>query len=483
MTRRQAPSVTTSDLQDVQRTLRERMGTHRDDLDDLVRIPSVSAPGFDAAQVRRSAEWVRDKLAERGFQHVRLLEVDGGHPAVYGDHLHAEGAPTLLLYAHHDVQPPGDESLWTSPAFTPTERDGRLYARGAADDKAGVLLHVAAVDAWLQSHASLPVNVKVIVEGEEETGSEHLGDFLGRYRDLLRADVVVVADTDNWQVGVPGLTYLLRGLVDCEVELRGLDHALHSGMYGGPIPDPVTGMVKLLAGLVDDRGVVAIPSFADDVREPSREELARLRALDFDEARFRAESGLLDGVELIGDAGRHPLERLWLQPCVTVIGFDAPAVATASNTLAPAARAAISVRLAPGQDPLRARDLLCRWLQERAPWGLQVTVTPGAACAPFVTDPFSGASRPVFEAAARALEAAYGHPVVYQGLGGSIPFLNDITRAFTTDPSRPVPALLLGVEDPDTRAHGIDESLHLGDWARACLGEAYLFAGLAEGVR
>lgn len=478
--------MTTSDtaaaaaaLADVAASLDGRMTVHRADLETLVGIPSVSAPGFDAAQVRRSAEWVRDKLAERGLDHSQLLEIDGAHPAVYADHLHAEEAPTVLLYAHHDVQPPGDEALWSSPVFEPTERGGRLYARGAADDKAGVLLHVAAVDAWLQARGSLPLNVRIIVEGEEEIGSEHLADFLDRYGELLQADVVVVADTANWQVGVPALTYALRGLVDCDVEVRALDHALHSGMYGGPVPDPVMALSKLLAGLTDERGAVAIPGFADDVQPLSEAASRRLEALDFDEERFRGEAGMLAGVELVGDPDRLVLERLWLRPCVTVIGFDATPVATASNTLAPSARARVSVRLAPGQDPLRARALLCRWLEDNVPWGLHATVTPGSAGAPFIADPFAGPARPAFAAAGRALEAAYGQAVVYQGLGGSIPFVNHITERLSTDPSHPVPALLLGVEDPDTRAHGIDESLHLADWASACRGEAYLFAELA----
>ena len=458
------------DRADLAAALNDRMAQHRRDLEDLVRIPSVSAPGFDAAHVRRSAEAVRDLLEARGFDNVRLLEVEGAHPAVYGDHLHAEGAPTVLLYAHHDVQPPGDEALWSTPAFDPTERDGRMFGRGAADDKAGVMVHVAAVDAWLQARATLPVNVKVIIEGEEETGSEHLAAFLERYIDVLRSDVMVLTDSVNWKVGVPSLTYLLRGLVDCEVELRGLDHALHSGMYGGPVPDPLTGLVKLLAAMTDEHGAVAIPGFADDVRTPTPEERERVAALDFDPDEFRQEAGLLDGVEFGGDPDAHILERLWMRPNATIIGLDAPAVATSSNTLVPSAKARISIRLAPGQDPVRARDILCRWLEEQTPWGLHCTVTPGAVGSPFLADP----TGPAFEAATRALEAAYGHPVVFAGVGGTIPFIEPFAEAFGG-----AAALLTGVEDPDTRAHGIDESLHLADWQRACLAEAYLFAELA----
>lgn len=458
----------------VREALDARLPDHRAALERLVRIPSVSAPGFDPAQVRRSAEATRELLASAGLDRARLLEVPGSHPAVYGEWLDAGAdAPTVLCYAHHDVQPAGEAAAWSSPPFEPTERDGRLFARGAADDKAGVLVHVAAVDAWLRAGGALPVNVKVIVEGEEETGSAHLGDLLERYGDLLRADVIVLTDTVNWKVGVPAITYLLRGLVDAEVRVRALDHALHSGMYGGPVPDAVTGLVKMLAGLTDDAGTVAIPGFADDARRPSDDERARLRSLDVDEATFRADAGMLDGVAFVGDPDASVLERLWLRPAVTVIGLDVPSVAGSSNTLTPAAGARVSVRLAPGQDPQRARDLLCRWLRDRAPWGLHVEVTPGAAAGAFEAHPH-GQHRDVFAAAERALEAAYGSPPVYAGVGGTIPFIGPFSRAFGG-----APALLLGVEDPDTRAHGIDESLHLGDWRAACLGEAYLFAELA----
>ena len=458
------------DRSDLAAALDERMPQHRRDLEDLVRIPSVSAPGFDASHVRASAEAVRDLLSARGFENVRLLEVEGAHPAVYGDYLHADGAPTVLLYAHHDVQPPGDADMWSTPPFEPTERAGRLFARGAADDKAGILVHVAALDAWLKARGEVPVNLKVIIEGEEETGSEHLGQFVEQYTDLLRSNVMVLTDSVNWKIGVPSITYLLRGLVDCVVEVRGLDHALHSGMYGGPVPDPLTGLVKLLASMTDDRGAITVPGFSDDVRAPTDDERARIAALDFDEEQFRADAGMLDGVEFGGDPQAHLLERLWMRPNATIIGLDAPAVATSSNTLVPSATARISVRLAPGQDPVRARDVLCAWLEKSAPWGLQVTVTPGAVGSPFLADP----SGPAFEAASHALEAAYGHPVVYAGVGGTIPFIEPFAEAFDG-----AAALLTGVEDPDTRAHGIDESLHLEDWRNACLAEAYLFAELA----
>jgi len=460
-----------ADLSDVRDALAARLPVHRADLEALVRIPSVSAPGHDPAAVRAAAEAVRDLLAARGWERARLVEAGGGHPAVVAQHLHAgPGAPTVLLYAHHDVQPPGDSAAWTSPPFAPEERDGRLYGRGAADDKAGVVLHVAALDAWLAAGATPPVNLRVLVEGEEESGSPSLAALLAGHAADLDADVVVVADSANWRVGTPSLTYLLRGSIGCTVEVRALDHALHSGMYGGPVPDALTGLVRLLAGLLDDDGAVAVPGFADDVRAPSEAERARIAALDFDEAVFRQEAGLLPGVRLVGDPGASVLERLWLRPTATVIGIDAPSVSAASPTLVPSARAALSLRLAPGEDPDRALRLVAGWLRARAPWGLHVQVEPGFAAPAFVTDPEGPAAR----AADAALERAFGRPAVHQGVGGTIPLLEPLQRVLGG------PAVLLtGVEDPDTRAHGVDESLHLGDWHRACLAEAYLFAELA----
>jgi cysteinylglycine-S-conjugate dipeptidase len=459
------------ELDDVRLTLTNRMVTHRLDLERLVAIPSVSAQGFDHRHLDECAAAVRDLLADRGLENAQLLTVEGAPPAVYAEWRHAgPQRPTVLLYAHHDVQPPGEASAWTSPPFAPTERDGRLYGRGAADDKAGIMVHVAAVDAWLATRDALPVNVKVVVEGEEEVGSAHLEAFLTAHRDLLDADVMVLADAVNWKVGVPAVTYLTRGLVDAELRIRGLDTGLHSGLYGGPVAEPLTALVKVLAQMTDDDGRVAIPGFADDAREPTRAERDRIAALDLDEAAFRAEAGIPDGVDLVGDPDAAIAERLWLRPTASVIGLDAPRVDGSSNTIAPQARARVSLRLAPGRDPRRALDVLTEWLRDAVPWGLQTEVVPGAAGAAYAGDP----ANPAYGAAQRALSTAFGSPAVLVGVGGSIPFLAPFAAAFGD-----APALLTGVEDPAARAHGIDESLHLGDWERACLGEALLFAELA----
>lgn len=460
-----------SQLSDVRAQVDACAPEHRGDLERLVRIPSVSAEGFDAGVVRDCAVAVRDLALARGCDRAELLEVEGAHPAVLAERGPADdAAPTVLAYAHYDVQPPGEAEAWSSPPFEPTERDGRLFGRGTADDKAGIVAHLAAIDAWVRARGAPPCTIKLLVEGEEETGSANLGAFLAAHGPRLASDAVVVADTVNWEVGVPTLTTSLRGLVDVVVEVRALDHPLHSGMYGGPVPDPVSALVKLLAGAVDEHGSVAIPGFADDARPVSDEERRGLQDLSYNVETFRADAGLLNGVPLAGDPDAHPLERIWRRPHLTVIGIDAPGVAGAANVLQPSARAKVSVRLAPGQDPHRARRVLSEWLATNVPFGLQVEVAEGTAAAPFEVD----LQHPAVDAAASALAAAYGHETMFAGLGGTIPFLEPLT-----DLLGEVPVLMVGIEDPDTRAHGIDESLHLGDFSRACHGQALLLEALA----
>ena len=459
-------------LDDVARAVTDRMAATREALADLVEIPSVSAAGHDPEAVRASAERTAALLRDAGMKDVGLLEVPGAHPYVYGAWCEAgDDAPTVLCYAHHDVQPVGTPDRWNSPPFTPTERDGRLYGRGAADDKAGIMVHVAAVAAWLSERGSLPVNVKVIVEGEEEIGSPHLHDFLDAHADRLAADVIVLTDLTNWKVGWPGLTYSLRGMGEVYVTLASLAQPVHSGMWGGPIPDALTGMVRLLSSLHDETGRIAVDGFADDVRPMSDEERARLDALDADPDELRADARMLDGVTWIGDDGHGLLERLWMQPTITPIGMDVPDVTHASNTLLAEVRTKLSVRFAPGQDPDRAIGALIRHLEQHVPWGLRLTTEVGERNAAWTTEP----GGPAWEAATEAMTAAYGRAPAALGVGGSIPFVQPFADAFGG-----VPCLLTGIEDPSTNAHGEDESLHLDDFIRACLAEAFLFAGLAE---
>ncbi len=459
-------------LDDVAQALLARTDRARGGLEALVRIPSVSAAGHEQSMVQRSAEATAQLLARCGLEDVELMEVDDAPPYVYGAWMRAgEDAPNVLLYAHHDVQPVSTADRWTSPPFVPTERDGRLYGRGAADDKAGIVVHASAVEAWLAARDRLPVNVKVLIEGEEEIGSPHLPRFLEVHGGRLSADVIVVTDVANWKVGVPALTYSLRGLAEVYVTVTALHQPLHSGMWGGPVPDALTGLLKGLTSLTDARGRPSIPELFDDVRPPSARERARLEALDADPDLLRAEAGMLEGVEWVGDPDLSLLERMWMQPTVSVIGLDVPSMRDASNQLIARARAKVSIRLAPGQDPQRVVRVVSDHLRAHVPWGLQVETEPGVATPAWVTEPRG----PAFQAAEEALRAAFGTQPAYLGCGGTIPMVAPLSEAFGG-----VPCLLTGIEDPATNAHGEDESLHLGDFVRACLAEAFLFQELAD---
>jgi cysteinylglycine-S-conjugate dipeptidase len=428
----------------------------REDLERLVRIPSVSADPTAAGHVRASAEAVAALLRGCAMADVQILEVEGGAPAVVAHKPAPPGKPTVLLYGHHDVQPTGDPAEWTSPPFEPVEREGRLYGRGAADDKAGVMAHIAALRAFGNNP---PVGVTVLVEGEEELGSPALGPFLSRYRDLLIADVIVLADSGNWDLGVPALTTSLRGLIDCFVEVQVLDHPVHSGMYGGVVMDALTALCRLLATLHDDDGTVTISGLASGSAAP----------LDLPEERLRAEAGILDGVGLIGTG---PLvDRLWAKPAATVLAIDTTRIADASNTLLATAKAKVSVRLAPGDDAKSAMDRLVEHLTTHAPFGARVTVTPISYGEPFRID----ARGPRYDAARAAFQEAWGRAPVDMGVGGTIPFVAEFAEAF------PEAAILVtGVEDPDSRAHGFDESLHLDEYSKACLAEALMLEKLAN---
>lgn len=442
-------------VDDLRAAVRAVLPSVRADLEALVRIPSVSREPAHAEDVRRSAEATADLFRGEGFDDVRILSVGAGAPAVVARRPAPEGAPTVLLYAHHDVQPTGDVEAWDSDPFEPTERGDRLYGRGAADDKAGIAAHLAAIRAL---GADLPVGVTVFVEGEEEIGSPTIETFIETHKDLLAADVIVIADSANWDIGAPALTTSLRGLVECFVEVRTLDHAVHSGMWGGVVPDAVTTLVRLLATLHDADGNVAVEGLhcgpAADV--------------DYPMDRLRAESAISEGVQLIGSGS--VVERLWTKPAVAVIGFDAPPTAGASNTLVPTAKAKVSVRLAPGDDAHRAMRLLVEHLEAHVPWGARLTVTEGETGQPTLID----ATGPAYDAARAAFREAWdGVQPIDMGVGGSIPFIATFRDSF---PDAAV--LVTGVEDPDTRAHGVNEGLHLAEFERVCLAETLLLHNL-----
>ncbi|GIU86107.1 MAG: dipeptidase [Acidimicrobiia bacterium] len=442
----------------------------RRDLEELVRIPSVSAAPEHRADVHASAEATARQLERAGLERVRLATVDGSHPYVIGEWSHAgPDAPTVLLYAHHDVQPPGVVERWASDPFVPEERGGRLYGRGTADDKAGAVAHACAVGAWLTATGALPCNVRVVVEGEEEIGSPSLHAFLTRHRDELRSDVLVLADAGNWRVGVPGLTYSLRGLVTVDVELRALDGPVHSGMAGGAVPDPMMALARVLASMVDEHGDPAVDGLWDDVAPLSARQREPIAGFDDAPDAYARALGLRPGVRLAGDPGVPVHARLWWRPALTVIGIDAHPITGSSNQILARAAARVSLRLAPGQDPRRVADRVRAHVERRVPFGLELHVraldgAPAWSCSP---------EGPAFDAAVAALREGFGAEPVLMGVGGSIPFVGPFADAFGG-----IPALLLGPSDPHSRIHGEDESLHLGDWRSLMRAEVLLLAGL-----
>jgi acetylornithine deacetylase/succinyl-diaminopimelate desuccinylase-like protein len=462
--------VTTSDIAAAVDAAAAAGADARRAVDELARIPSISSDVEHVADVVRAAEATAALLVEHGLESVRLESVAGSHPYVIGEWLHAgPDAPTVLLYAHHDVQPPGMVERWESDPFVPTERDGRLYGRGTADDKAGAVAHAHAVGAWLRVHGALPCNVRVLVEGEEEIGSPHLEQFLRAHAEALAADAFVLADAGQWDVGVPGITASLRGLAACDVTLTALDGPLHSGMTGGAVPDPVQAMARLLASLSDEHGVVVVDGFDDGLIRPSAAERERIVALG-GEADFADAYGLRPGVTVIGDPAAPLYERVWRQPALTVIGFDSHPIAGSSNQIVARCSARLSFRLAAGQDPTRALDAVEAHVRAHVPWGLEVEIARGEQVPAWTTEPTGWA----FGAAERALARGFGVPPVAMGVGGTIPFVGPFAAAFGG-----IPALLIGPEDPYSRPHGENESLHLGDFAKLIASEVHLLAELA----
>lgn len=431
----------------------------------FVRIPSVSWDGFDPTSVAQSADAVAEALrATALFDQVlvaRAATPDGGagQPAVLARRPARAGRPTVLLYAHHDVQPPGDPDLWDSAPFEPTVRGDRLYGRGASDDKAGVETHLAALRALTAAVGADPdLGIAVFIEGEEEFGSRSFPALLAENRDLLRADVIVVADSDNLTTATPALTVSLRGNSTFKLTVSTLDHALHSGTFGGAVPDAMLAAIRLLDTLWAADGSVAVPGLTC---------YTGVEPLPYSEDRLRAEAAPLDGVETIGAGAVNA--RRWFQPAVTVTGIDAPSVLNASNTLIPSVRVRVSVRVAPGQSAADAYRAVEAHLEANAPFGARLEFADVDLGDPFLVDSSGWA----FAEAAAALGEGWGAPVVQQGVGGSIPFIADLVRTF---PEAQI--LVTGVEDPDTRAHSPNESQHLGALKRAILAEALLLERL-----
>ncbi|HET6475765.1 MAG TPA: dipeptidase [Thermoleophilia bacterium] len=424
------------------------------DLERLVRLPSVAFPGFPDEPVRQTAAAVAQLLRDAGLPDVRMMDVARAPQAVFGQRPAKPGAPTVLLYAHYDVQPAGDVSQWTSPPFEPTVREGRLYGRGAADDKSGIVIHAGALLALAED---CPVGVKVLVEGQEECGEGGVEEFVQAHAELLEADAIVISDVGNYALGVPTLTTSLRGMAACDLEVATLEGAVHSGMFGGPAPDALIAITRMIATLHDEAGDVAVEGLAT----------ADYDGADYDEGAYRTDAGVLPGVGLIGSGSIG--ERLYGRPSINVIGIDAPAVDGAANALVPKARARISVRLAPGQDPAEAQAAVMKHLEAAAPWHVRVTVTPGTVGEGFLAK----TDGPAYAVAATAMAAAYGKDVVHYGEGGSIPLVAAFLEAL---PDAEI--ILWGPEEPRCAIHAPDESVDLGELERCVLAEALFVEGM-----
>jgi acetylornithine deacetylase/succinyl-diaminopimelate desuccinylase-like protein len=454
------PTITDSEIEAVQKITKSAFPKALEELSELVSIPGIAWDAFDQAQLGKSAEAVAQLL--RGtevFESVEILqsatpEGPMGAPAVVATRAARNSKPTILLYAHHDVQPPGSDELWESEPFKTEIRNGRMYGRGAADDKAGIIAHVYAIRALRElTNNDFDLGLVVFVEGEEEAGSPSFANFLIEHKAKLQSDVIIVADSGNWSTEVPAITTTLRGLVSLEFEVKTLDHAVHSGMYGGAVPDAMLALTKILGSLWDETGTVTISGLksSDSVD------------LGYSEDQLRADSGLLTSTKPIGEGGI--LSRIWTQPSLTLIGLDYPSVALSSNTLVPSVRAKLSLRIAPGQEPSEALEALKSHILAHNALGADIEFGAIELGRPFSL----GESGWAKELASRALKAAYGRESVDIGIGGSIPFIADLEAVFPG-----VQVLVTGVEDPDSRAHSPNESLHIQTLENAIVAQALI---------
>ena len=440
---------------ELRRRVHQGMARAQSDLERLVRIPSIAFEGYPRAPLDEAAGAAADILAACGLRGVRLLDIPDGPHAVFGELPAPPDRPTVLLYSHYDVQPPGDETLWTSPPFEPVVRDGRLYGRGASDDKAGVIMHAAALRAI---GGELGVGVKVLIEGEEETGSGSLDAWVEANQTQVSSDLIVMGDAGNVRLGTPTLTISLRGMVAAVVEVETLATAVHSGMFGGAAPDALMALVRMLDSLLDADGNVAVEGLKTIEWDGG----------DYPEADFRADATVLDGVDLIGDGTVG--QRVWARPSITAIGLDAPPVDSAGNAIVPRARAKVSVRLAPGQDPDQARAALRAHLERCTPWQAKVMVTDAGSGEGFLAE----TSGPGYQIVEAAWSEAFGAPIAYAGHGGSIPLVMTFRRAV---PGAEI--VLYGPEEPLCRIHSPNESVSLDELERCILAEALVLLGMS----
>ncbi len=441
-------------------------------LAQLVAIPSISTDGEHQNEVGQAAELTCQQMREAGLQNVEVLRSGGSNPYSYGEWLGAPGKPTVFLYAHHDVQPTNFLDQWQSPPWTLTARNGRLYGRGAADDKGAITAQLGAIAAFLKTRGTLPVNVKMLVEGEEEVGSTNLMHFFDQYKEKIRSDVIVVCDTENLEIGLPSITYALRGIVAALVQVQSANLPVHSGMAGGALADAAMALNVILARLYWKNGKLPIPGFYDTVRPLTGSERRTIKKLPFDENKMRSDLGILPAVGLATKKGTGVYEQTWRLPAVTVIAQEASSIKGASNQVLPKAQAIVSCRIVPDQDPDEVMQQLRSVLLKDPPWNVTVTVEPhGPPVKWWMTDP----KGPAFEAAMKAMKSGYGRSPVGIGCGGTIGFVGPLAELFDG-----APALLMGIEDPESNAHAPNESLHEGDWRKLMASLAHLFENLGN---
>ncbi|MEO7190459.1 MAG: dipeptidase [Vicinamibacterales bacterium] len=439
------------------------------ELKSFLAIPSISSQPDHQPEVRRCAEWTAAEMQRIGLENVKLFET-AGHPVVYGDWLHAAGAPTILFYGHYDVQPVDPLELWESPPFEATVRDGEIYARGAADDKGQVFMHFKAIEAHLQKGGKLPVNIRLIIEGEEEVGSAHLDEFIRANKATLAADVAVISDSAMFDRDVPSICYSLRGLAYFQIDLRGTTSDLHSGVFGGAVANPAMVLAQMLAQMKDRSGRIKIPGFYDAVRDLSPEERAEWLKLPFNEKRYRKELG---APKLAGESGYSVLERVWARPTFEVNGLLSGFTGEGSKTVIPAvAMAKVSMRLVPDQDPDVVSGLFETYLEKVAPKTVDVKLTRMHGGKPWIT----AYDNPFVRAAGRAIEQGFGKTPVFCREGGSIP----VVSTFQTELN--LPAVLFGIGLPDENAHAPNERLDLGNFHNGIVSSAILYNEIA-GVR
>jgi acetylornithine deacetylase/succinyl-diaminopimelate desuccinylase-like protein len=438
-----------------------------DELKQYLAIPSISALPEHAGDVRRAAEWTADALRTAGLQNVRLIDTPG-NPVVYGEWLNAPGKPTILFYGHYDVQPVDPLNLWTTPPFEATVRDGELFARGAADDKGQVFMHIKAIEAHLKEAGSLPCNIKFFIEGEEEVGSVHLDDFVRDHKADLSADVVVVSDTAMFDRGVPSITYSLRGLAYFQIDLRGTKSDLHSGVFGGAVANPAIVLAQVLAQMKDRGGRIKIPGFYDAVRPLSDEERAEWKKLPFNETRYRKELG---APKLFGESGYTTLERTWARPTFDVNGLYSGFTGEGAKTVIPAtAMAKVSMRLVPDQDPQKIGDLFEAYVRKICPKTVELKITRMHGGSPWMTE----FDNKFVRAAGRAIERGFGKTPVFNREGGSIPVVATFQRELG------IPSVLFGVGLPDDHLHAPDEKLDLGNFHNGIIASAFLYQEIAN---